>query len=85
MPVLACLPPFIQHSYTDNVSRVKTPESFQIPLPEFRKLLGEAAIDLSDAELEKLREWEERFADIFFDWWLRKRNREVGLPESPEE
>lgn len=64
---------------------MKTPELFQIPLPEFRKLLSEAAIGLSDAELEKLREWEERFADIFFDWWLRKRNREVGLPESPEE
>jgi hypothetical protein len=55
-----------------------------IPLHEFKKLLGSAASGLSDAEIERLRDLEDRLADIVFDAWLRKRNSQAGLSESPK-
>jgi len=50
-----------------------------IPLHEFKKLLGTAAADLSDAEIERLRDLEDRLADILFDAWLRKRNQQPDV------
>jgi len=49
--------------------------------PEFKKLIGPLANTMTDAEIEKLRELEYRFADVVFDWWLRKRNN----PEQPSD
>jgi hypothetical protein len=53
---------------------VETPQQSKIPLPEFKKLLGSAAADLSDSEIERLRDLEDRLADIVFDSWLRNHN-----------
>jgi len=50
-----------------------SPQS-KISLPEFKKLLGAAAAGLSDAEIERLMDLEDRLADIVFDSWLRHRN-----------
>ncbi len=60
-----------------------SPDS-KIPIPEFKQLLGGFAIGLSEVEIEGLRDWEDRLADIFFDSWLRKRNRAPGLEESSD-
>jgi hypothetical protein len=46
-----------------------------IPLPEFKKLLGPALAGLSDGEVERIREMEDRLADIVFELWLEHRNR----------
>jgi hypothetical protein len=46
----------------------------KIPCVEFRRLLGKAATGLSDAEVERMRDWSDRMADFVFDYWLRKRN-----------
>jgi hypothetical protein len=56
----------------------------KMPLSEARKLLGEAGVGLSDAEIEYLRDWAERFADLFFDWWLRNRKSWPQLAETAE-
>jgi hypothetical protein len=50
-----------------------------IPLHEFKKLLGNTASTLSDAEIERLRDMEDRLADIIFDAWLRKRNSQTEV------
>jgi hypothetical protein len=55
----------------------------KIPVPEFRKLLGKAAIGLSDAEVEHMRDLADRFANIVFDSWLRERNSPPKVAESP--
>ena len=55
-----------------------------IPLSEFKKLPGIAALGLSDADIERLRGIEDRLADIVFDAWLRKRNPPAELAEPPE-
>ena len=53
-----------------------------IPIPEFKKLLGPVAAGLSDVEIERLRDLEDRLADIVFDAWLRKRNPPPEIAES---
>ena len=55
-----------------------------IPLHEFKKLLGAAAADLSDAEMERLRDLEDRLADILFDAWLRKRNQQPDVAKQSD-
>lgn len=55
-----------------------------IPLHEFKKLLGNTASGLSDADVERLRDLEDRLADIVFDAWLRKRNAPPKMAESLE-
>lgn len=55
-----------------------------IALDEFKKLLGNAAEGLSDAEIESIRELEYRIADAVFDVWLRERNSSPQKrPEDP--
>jgi hypothetical protein len=81
---LASLHPFVRQPHAGKVDGMKTPQQSKIPITEFKKLLGTAASRLSESEIEYLRDWEERLADIFFDWWLRKRNSRpevAGLPE----
>ena len=55
-----------------------------IPLSEFKKLPGIAALGLSDADIERLRGIEDRLADIVFDAWLRKRNPPAELAKPPK-
>jgi hypothetical protein len=55
-----------------------------IPISEFKKLLGPAAADLSAAEIEHLRDLEDRLADILFDVWLRKRNQQPDVATKSE-
>lgn len=55
-----------------------------IPIHEFKKLLGAAATDLSDVEIERLRDLEDRLADILFDAWLRKRNQQPDVAKKSE-
>jgi hypothetical protein len=55
-----------------------------IHLHEFKKLLGADASDLSDAEIERIRDLEYRLADIVFDAWLRKRNSTPEIAEASE-
>ena len=45
-----------------------------IDLVEFRQLLGPAGRDLSDEEVERIREVEYGLADAIFERWLRRRN-----------
>lgn len=85
MPDLASLTPFAQQRQAGKVGGVETSHQSKIPIPEFKKLLGTAASGLSESEIEYLRDWEDRLADIFFDWWLRKRNSRPEVAELPEE
>ena len=57
----------------------------KIPVREFRKLLGKAAIGLSDAEVEHMRDLADRFANIVFDAWLRERNSPPNVVELPND
>lgn len=56
----------------------------KLSLSEARKLLGEAGKALSDAEVEYFRDWTDRLADIFFDWWLRNRKSWPKVVETDE-
>jgi hypothetical protein len=49
-----------------------------IPLPEFKKLLGPAGENLSDEEILRIREVEDRLADIVFEMWLKHRRGPDG-------
>ncbi len=42
-------------------------------LVEFRALLGTAADELTDDEIERIRTADYELADAIIDWWLRKR------------
>jgi hypothetical protein len=56
-----------------STSAVHTYSVDVIPLPEFKKLLGPALAGLSDEEVERIREVEDRLADIVFEMWLQHR------------
>ena len=45
-----------------------------ISFREFKKLLGSAALNLSDVEIKRIRELEYQLADVLFDAWLQERN-----------
>ena len=49
-----------------------------IPLDDFKKALGPRANTLSDKEIEEMRQLGDQLADIVFDTWLRKRNKDKG-------
>jgi hypothetical protein len=66
------------------VSDVKAPHQHKIPISEFKKLLGSAASGLSDSEIERLRDLEDRLADIVFDSWLRNRNPQPDMAKLSE-
>jgi hypothetical protein len=63
---------------------MKTSQQSKISITEFQKLLGSVASELSDSEIERLRDLEDRLADIVFDSWLRKRNPQSGTAELSE-
>ena len=48
-----------------------------IPLSKCKKALGPAAKDLTDEEIEKIRDILDQLADVLFDHWIKKRNQEV--------
>lgn len=39
---------------------------------------------MSEVEIERIRDIEDRLADIIFDTWLRKRNSQAKVAEAPE-
>ncbi len=43
---------------------------------DVRKLLTGAHADIPDAEIERIRDYVLKFADVAFDWWIEKRSRE---------
>jgi len=45
-----------------------------VSIEKFRKSLGKTANKLSEEEILRLREIEDKIADAVFDSWLRKRN-----------
>lgn len=45
-----------------------------IGLPEFKELLGEEAVSLTDTEVERIRDLEYQIADALFEDWLRQRS-----------
>lgn len=45
-----------------------------IPLPEFKKLLGSAGEKLTEEEILRIRDAEDRLADIVFEMWLKHRS-----------
>ena len=47
-------------------------------LSKFRRSLGVKGVGLSDDEIMKIYEFQDRLADIVFDNWLRKRNNIVN-------
>lgn len=47
-----------------------------INLPQFKELLGEEAKGLSDAEILKLRDLQCQLADLFFDDWVEKLDKQ---------
>ena len=49
-----------------------------IPLHECKKALGTVAKNLSDKEIEKIRDILDQFADLLFDDWLKKINQDPG-------
>jgi len=63
---------------------METSRQPKIPIAEFKKLLGPAAAELSDSEIERLRDLEDRLADIVFDSWLRNRNSQPGVAKVSE-
>jgi len=67
------------------VSDVESSRQPKIPIQEFKKLLGPAASGLSDSEIERLRDLEDRLADIVFDSWLRNRNSQPELAKLSEQ
>jgi hypothetical protein len=64
--------------------RVKATYVKMIPIPKFKILLGPAAAGLSDAEVERIRDLEYRFANLIFEAWLRKRNSQPEIAETSE-
>ncbi len=49
-----------------------------IPLPEFKKILGQKAEGKTDQEIEVIRDTLDKFADAIFDKWLLKRNADIN-------
>lgn len=47
-------------------------------LGEVRRLLGGDSTSLTAGEVEQIRDDLLRFADVAFDWWLRRRNAYVA-------
>lgn len=45
-----------------------------VGLEEFKKALGDKAKHLSEPEILKIRELQDKLADSYFDMWLKKRN-----------
>ena len=48
-----------------------------IPLEEFKISLGDTAKELTEEEILKLREHQDREAEIYFSMWLKEKNEET--------
>ena len=48
-----------------------------IPLKEFKDSLGDKAKELTEEQILKLRKQMDKMADVFFDMWLKKRNKKT--------
>lgn len=50
--------------------------SSELSFDAFKKALGSAALKYSDTEIERMRAVCDKFADAFFDGWLKRRNEQ---------
>ena len=51
---------------------------------EFKKALGSKSKNLTDEEMERRRDIQNKFADVIFDIWLKKRNQaKITSPPLP--
>ena len=48
-----------------------------IPLQEFKDALGDEAKNLTEEEILKLREHQDKEAEIFFYMWLEDRKKKI--------
>ena len=48
-----------------------------VPFEEFKRSLGLAASLYTDEEIDRIRIVFEQLADMTFDGWLRKKNRDI--------
>lgn len=53
-----------------------------ISLPEFKKILGPIAQNMSEKQIEQLRDQEDQLADVFFGIWLEDKNDELNNKRS---
>jgi hypothetical protein len=51
-----------------------------LSIEQFKKSLGPLSNSLSEAEIEHMRDVQDKFADILFDIWLKKRNPKGQFP-----
>ena len=84
LPYLASQTAFVRQRHAGKVDGMEISQQSKIPIPEFRKLLGPVASNLSDFEIEHLRDLEDRLADIIFDSWLRNRNSQPEVAKLSE-
>lgn len=48
-----------------------------IPLQEFRDALGDEVKNLTEEEILKLREHQDKEAELFFNMWLEEKKNEI--------
>lgn len=46
-----------------------------IDFEKFKKSLGRTANSLSDKDIERIRDIQDQFAEVFVDIWIKKRNQ----------
>ena len=59
-----------------------------LSIEKFKKTLGPKVNSFSEAEIERIRDIQDKFADVFFDAWIRRKNRakngDIVLLKIPE-
>jgi len=45
-----------------------------IPLPKFKQILGDVAKNLSDEEIEKIRDAQRDLAEVVFEQWFKEKH-----------
>ena len=48
-----------------------------IPLQEFKDALGDEAKKLTEEQILKLREHQDKEAEVYFTMWLEERNKKI--------
>ena len=56
-----------------------------IPLSEFKKALGPIADQLTDDEIKKIRDLQDRLADIIFDRWIKEKSKQKNRTQNNDD